>query len=300
MEIDRIRRTKRYITSEQLTCFIFDFLKSFCPNTRFEYDNSAKKGKIYSDNQLQKIISEAGKSSELSMFFGAEGVGFTFDSDFAFQNQHFEFLNNSHALTNVIMEYYKKAELKFNNAYHVILKTDKVQPGIYFYFVFRLKIRAAKSRNTLEAIFIDKDLKDICSGEDAEVLVGEMIENGMNAEISNFDIEENYISTAYQKAEVIFIQRLNNLRDEVTRNNNLLVEGRVASLKMTYNKKIKQKQKQLLKGEREKKDQRYLNMLTGHIKRWTNELQTAVEKEEGKKTVSVEYDEIAAGVLEVS
>jgi phosphopantetheine adenylyltransferase len=127
-----------------------------------------------------------------------------------------------------------------------------------------------------------------------------MIENGKNAEVSTFDIEENYISSMYQKAKTIFMQRLNSMRDEVTRNNNLLVEGRVASLKMTYNKKIQQKQKQLVKGVREKKDQRYLNMLTAQIKRWTNELQTAVEKEESKKIVSVEFDEIAAGILEVS
>lgn len=94
--------------------------------------------------------------------------------------------------------------------------------------------------------------------------------------------------------------RLNNLRDEVTRNNNLLVEGRVASLRMTYNKKIHQKQKQLDKGERERKDQRWLNMLRAQIKRWTNELQVAVEKEEAKRIVSVEHDEVAAGILEVS
>lgn len=299
-EIDRIRRTKRYITSEQLMCFIFDFLRNYCPHTRFEYDSDKKRGKIYPDSQLQKIVSDFGKASELNRFFGSEGIDFTFDSDFAFQNQYFEFLNNSHPLANVILEYYKKAELKFNNAYHVVLKTDKLKSGNYFYFVFRLRIRAARPSNTLESIFIDSALKETCSGEDAEILLGEMIENGKNAEISNFEIEEDFLSTAYQKAKSVFMLRLNNLRDEVTRNNNLLVEGRVASLRMTYNKKIHQKQKQLDKGERERKDQRWLNMLRAQIKRWTNELQVAVEKEEAKRIVSVEHDEVAAGILEVS
>jgi len=298
-EINRIRRTKRYVTSEQLRYFIFDFFRNHCSYTRFEYDAEKKCGRIYPDSQLQRVISEFGKASELNRFFSSEGVEITFDSDFAFQNPHIEFLNNSHPLVHVILEYYQKAKLKFNNAYHIVLKTNKLKPGYYFYFVFRLRIRAARPSNTLEAIFVDSTLKEVYSGEDAEILLGEMIENGENAESSNFEINKSFLNIIYQKAKTVFLERLNKLREEVTRNNNLLVEGRIESLRMTYIKKINQKQKQLDKGERDHKDPRWLNMLRIHIERLNNELRVAIEKEESKKIVSVEHEEVAAGILEV-
>jgi superfamily II DNA or RNA helicase len=299
-EIDRIKRTKRYITSAQLMCFIFDFLKNKCPHTRVEYYGIKLVGKIYPDAQLQRVISDAGKTSELSRFFGSEGIEFTFDSDKAFQNRHFEFFNNAHPLTTVILDYYRKSELKFNNAYHVVLKTGEIRSGMYFYFIFRLKIMAARPSNTLEAVFVDSDSGKMYSGEDAEIILGEMVEKGDNAIHSNFEIEENFLKTTYEQVKSTFMSRLDRLRNEVQKNNDIMVEGRIGSLKMTYNKKIQQKQKQLDKGEMENKDQRWLNMLRAQVKRWGHELQVLIEKEETKKRVSVEYEEVAAGIVEIS
>jgi len=299
-EIDRIRRTKRYITSEQLIKFVFDFLKHSCPRTRIEYDDKVKNGKFYPDSRFQSLITEYGKSSELPNFFSEDGVRVTFDSDFAFQNSEVEFINSTHALVNLVIEFYKNRELKFNNAYHIILKSDKVKPGQYFYFVFRLRITAAKESNTLEAMFIDQELNAVCVDEDSEILLGEMLENGKNAELNSFDIDSEFADKAYRISKSLFMDRLESVRKQAERNNNLLIEGRIASIKMAHEKRISQKQRQLDKGKTEAKDKRYIIMLESEIRRLTKELESAVADEESKRTVSVEYDEVAAGILEIS
>ena len=299
-EIDRIRRTKRYITAEQLKYFVFDFLGNVCPRTRINFDVKEVAGKIYPDTVLQKLITDHGKSSELIRFFSTEhGVDITFSSDFAFESPGIEFINNSHPLVQMLMGYYKKEELKTNNAYHVLLKTNKLRGGTYFYFIFRVKVTAAKDRNTLEAIYIDDNLNVVCFDEAAEELLGEMLENGKTADVSNFDIDEGFINKAYLTCKQKFLDKLNLIKNDTERNNNLLVEGRISSIKMNFSKKIKQKKKQLEKGRVEKKNERYLRMLSSYIQRLSNELESAVQKEEKKKVVAVEYDEVAAGILEV-
>jgi hypothetical protein len=298
-EIDRIRRTERYITSEQLKKFIFDFLKYNCPRTRVEYNDVKRIGHIFPDSQLLSLIGEYGNSLELSNFFSADGTRLTFDSEVAFQNQNVEFISSTHPFTNMVIRFYEHKELKFNNAYHVVLKTDKLDRGKYFYFIFRLRVNAAKDSNTLEAIFIDENLKEVCSDEDAEILLGEMLEKGRNADMSFFDLAEEFINNAYRTSKSIFMDRLKKLKELAEHNNNLLVEGRVASIKLVYGKRIKQKQKQLDKGRRENKDKRYLIMLDSEIKRLTSDLDSAISREEAKRVVGVEYDEVAAGILEI-
>ena len=55
----------------------------------------------------------------------------------------------------------------------------------------------------------------------------------------------------------------------------------------------------LAKAEDENKEERYKRMLRGTIKRLEGEFKNKERELDGKRTIGVEYDEIACGVLEV-
>jgi hypothetical protein len=90
------------------------------------------------------------------------------------------------------------------------------------------------------------------------------------------------------------------LRAEIERSNDLFVERRLASLKTSYSKNI-QKQKDLLtRAQAANRQERYLRLLKGTITRLESELAEKTNDLEGQRSVEIDYDEIAAGVLEVA
>ncbi|MDO8675478.1 MAG: helicase-related protein [Candidatus Omnitrophota bacterium] len=299
-EIARIQKTRRYITPQQLKKFILYFLERFFPKTRFEYSEKTCLGKIVADQALQGFISKCEKSHDLSRFYSTDGVEITFDSDTALQNPSIEFLNNTHPLTALILRYYQENPIHHNNAYFVKLDTNIAPKGKYFFYVFRLKIEAARHTNTIETVFIDETLNEICPGEDSEVLLGEMLESGRRSEDgSSFSIDPGYLDQSHRMALGTFLKNKEQRKSDAERSNNLLIEGRVASIRLNFEKKIKQKQKLLERGIQGNKKKSYLTMLEGEIRKYRNQMEAGITLEETKRSVSCSHVEIAAGILEI-
>ena len=61
----------------------------------------------------------------------------------------------------------------------VVLKTHNLQNGYYFYFIYKLKIRAARGGNTLEMVLLDVNLNEAAESDVTEEILGEMVEKGI-------------------------------------------------------------------------------------------------------------------------
>ena len=79
----------------------------------------------------------------------------------------------------------------------------------------------------------------------------------------------------------------------------LFVDRRLESLRNSYGKNIDVKRSQLEKALAQKQDERYIRMLKGTIKRLETELEQKQNDLNKLRALQVEYDEIAAGILEV-
>jgi len=299
-EVNRIKLHRRYITSEQMYRFVLDYLRTNCPRTRIEYNLSNNRGTIFPDSNLQSTLLKYGGASSVARYLSSphDGVSITFDSQTAFDLPKFDFINVLHPLAQAIVNNYEDTGGLQSNVHHVVLDTDDLPDGFYIYFIFKLKVKAARSNSTIEMIILNKDLRVACTDDEAEIILGDMVERGSDAKQS-YAINPEILDKAYRSAKSIFHARVEKMRKEAERNNDAFLNLRLESLQSSYRKSIKMSS-DLLQQAREKRSQaRYIRMLEGTIRRLEAELEEKKRKLEENRIVGDSYDEIAAGILEV-
>jgi hypothetical protein len=299
-EVKRIKLHRRYITSEQMYRFVIDYLRTNCPRTRLEYDLSNNRGAIFPDNTLQSTLLKYGGASSVTRYTGSshDGIPITFDSQTAFDLPKFDFINVLHPLTQAIVRSYEDAGGLQSNVHHVVLDTDALAKGFYLYFIFKLKIKAARSNSTIEMIILDKNLMVACTDDEAEIILGEMVERGCDAKQS-YAINPEILDQAYRSVKSIFHERVEKMRKEAERNNDAFLNLRLESLQSSYRKSIKMSSDLLQQAKEKRSQARYIRMLEGTIRRLEAELEEKKRRLEENRIVGDSYDEIAAGILEV-
>ena len=303
-EIQKIKLRRRYITGEQMRRFFIDFIRTNCPKTHLSYDHDTQKGKIRADERMRSLLSEHDKTGETLRFLNIIGDEFpiTFDSQIAFENPNIEFISVLHPLTQAISKYYGEKSAIQSNVHHVVLKTELLNSGFYIYFIFRLRVQSARSRNTLEIIILDQNLELPISEEDMEVVFGEMVEKGEDSKGRGYEVDKLWAERACQHAEKTFHERINGIRKETAKNNDAFINLRLESLERSYGKKIKKTEATLKKVEREKHQERYMKiirMYKSNIRNLEFELNEKKKRLESQRIIEVEYDEISAGILEI-
>ena len=300
-EVKMISEKRRYITGEQLFRFITDFFKHHCPKSRLTYDHSKHYGKLYPDNTLRQFLIANQGSGEFIKYLSTsrEGVTVTFDAQMAFENPKVDFINVLHPLTQTIANYYSANDGIKSNTHHVLLKTDRLPAGYFLYFIFKLRIGAARGGNTLEIVILDDELNEACSMSEAETILGLMVEKGENPLGAELDLDQEIAQEACHKAEEIFVNHVEEMRERTRLNNNAFVERRLESLRSSYKKNLDVKRNQLKNAKINKRDQRYIRMLEGTIRRFEAELHQKKNELEKHRSVQAEYDEISAGILEI-
>ena len=295
IEIENIKRQRRYVTGEQLRIFILDFISNYCPQSRIEYNFAENVGFIYPDEQLKWIIREEQKSSELHLFFTRNNkVKITFDSDVAFENPSIEFINILHPLVSIIINKYKLKQVTFPNAYHIQLKTSYLKTGFYLFIVWRLNIIGAKNHSTLETVIINVDMEEACSRFDAEAILGEMIELGKNPS-EEIEADGDWLSLAFNKGRSIFMNRADNILQENKQRNENFINIRLRSLELSYNKS-----KNWVKDQLNKTDKDFrIKMLHAQLEKKTNIFEEKRLRLESKRTIQKNHSIVSAGILEV-
>jgi ATP-dependent helicase HepA len=299
-EVAAIRSNRRFVTGEQLRRFLSDFLSYSAPGTRLEYDSAAKTGFLAPDEALRDFMRRSGRIGDLLNIAGAVGdrVAITFDAETAYQRPGVEFLSVVHPLIIAIAEHLHSGEA-IGSAHHVALDTAALSEGFYFYFVYRIRIRAARSYAILEAVVLDSKLDCVLRAEEAERLLGEMVESGRSPDFP-VEFEAGIVSRAVQIGEETLLTHLSKLKAAESVANEAFVEQRLASLRAFYEKAIRKKKELLDRGVADGRQERYLRMLRGHATRLESEFQLKAAELDNLRVVTTEHEPIAAGILEVA
>lgn len=279
-----------------------DFLRYHAPRTRLEYEPATKQGILYPDESLKEFLQSRGKGGEAFVLLqaGDRGVDITFDSHVAFQKPRIEFLSVLHPLVTAINEQYQDKGDGCRKAQHVVLRTDLLQKGYYYYyFVFRLRVQGARPRNTLECVVLNENLEEPRDHESSETVFGEMVENGEEAEGASLEVAREIASQAKGRAVRLFLDRLEEIRKEYERSNDLFLDNRLASLNTSYGKNIKRQEELLEKARQEGRQERYIRMIEGTLRRLKGERESKTKEINLQRAVEVSYEEVAAGILEV-
>jgi len=299
-EVKTIQKRRMYVTAEQLRRFLEDFIRLHAPQARLTYDLTTRRGTLRADPDLQAFIRKSGHTVQLTQLLAndSKGVPLTFDSQVALENPGIEFINVLHPLIAAIVEEYRTCQSGHVNAHHVGLSTDKLSPGFYYCFVYKLCIQAASPRNLLWFAVLNEDLAPAVDSSTAEEIFGEMVERG-TAPPASVEIDADDARDACEEANRILLDHINGLRSELQRTNDRFVDGRLQSLQTSYRKELQSKQESLSRAREEKKAERYQRMLQGTIRRYENELTAKTEELERRREIRLEYKEIANGVLEI-
>lgn len=300
-EVEMISKRRRYVTGEQLRRFVVDFLKNNCPRSRLEYDKIKNVGRLFSDDKLREFLVKHGAAGEFLKYLSTtrKGVLLTFDAQTAFENPSFDFINVLHPITQAIVSHYTETTRLESNTHYVVLKTALLPSGYYLYFVYRLKVGAAKGGNTIEMVILNEKLEEACNGDDAEEALGLMVEKGNGSKKLSMDMDKNFTNKACGMANDLFLNRVEEIRKRTEKNNNAFVNRRLESLQTSYGKNLSVKNNQLVQAKAKRQDQRYIRMLEGTIRRLETELTYKTSELEKLRDVRVEYDEVSAGILEI-
>jgi len=298
-EIASIRDRRRFVTGEQLYRFVADFIRDHAPRTRLEYDNGSKEGVMVPDSQLRDFLRDTGHATEAVTIIGSVGsaVALTFDAQVAFRKRGTEFVSVLHPLVRAIAEHYKETPGPIV-AYHLSLDTRRLLPGFYFFFVYRLRVTSGRSYNSLEAVILTEDLHEAVDVYGAEAVLGEMVERGQ-APSGALDVSSAVAKSAVAAGESVLLDRLQQVKSSEETTNDAFIDQRTASLREHYKKTIRKQSELLQRGTETRKQERYLRMVRGQLARLESELATKQSQLEGQRSVTCEYHELAAGILEV-
>lgn len=298
-EIASIRSRRRFVTGDQLYQFTLNFLKTHTPRVRLDYDTVAHQGVLIPDEALRDFLRTSGRAADTVNIASALGrpVPITFDAQTAFRNPAVEFISVLHPLVQSIAERYK-AESGSVVAHHVLLRSDRLNPGFYFFFVYKLRITSARSYNSLECVVVSDGIEEICSAGDAEALLGELIERA-EAPLGGLELAPTTADAAVVYGEQQFLRRLEAIKEAESIANDAFIDQRLASLRSYYQKNINKQRELVKRGTEANRQERYLRMLRGQMVRLESELAAKEAELLGQKLITSEYTELAAGILEI-
>lgn len=303
-EINAIKKNRRYVTGEQLKKFVYDFLREYCPRTRLQFDENNKIGKLTCDQELINILLRH-NALDMGHFIHNQNLKVTFDSQVAYANPNIEFINVLHPLVIVLIkEYQRRADVNFINAQYISLNHDLLETlplnrGIYFYFIYLVKVFAAKPLFSIEYVVLDESANEVLDITQTESLIGIMLEMGEEPIEFAPDIHEDAIQNICIKANQIFLSNLGKLRTELENNNAKFLDVRLRSHEDHYNRRINKIQNTLDNARMNNKPEHYIRMLEGTIRRLRNELTQKRTELERRRNIGVDHNEIVAGILRV-
>ena len=300
-EVARIRDRRRYVTSVQLERFVCDFLRFHCPRTRVVMGSEGE-GVVHVCDQLREfLVRERVSVRDTQLLARSEGAGVsvTFHPEVAFRKPRIEFINVVHPLLRAISRHYSATPIAPGTCVS-LSGTSLLDPGTYCFFIFKVSIEALRKSCVLEVVVVGEDLKEACSPDDSEVLLGEMVESGQEPRGGHMAVDESWAMQAFREGEQLLLSRLKGLRSEAERTNDGFIDRRLASVRAFAQRKLARQQTLLEKGKALGREERYLRMLGGSIENIERKLGADVDSLERQREVGVAYDEVAAGILEVT
>lgn len=315
IQLNLIQKRKQFITQAEIKIFISEFLNDHFPEwelAKMENDNlytlryrlELDKSKCHRlpdfiRNQLDDIDEKTGK------FLASLQRGkilITFDGEEALKRERkVELINIFHPLIRAIFSYYKQHENEFFPTARIKLTSENFPYGIYLYMVYLLKIHAANTQIRIEPVFIDLQTLEPLSDSFSYQLLAEMITKGetLQTEIVN-KISTDLINEAYKVCDDYWGIKIKQKEHEIRKYNDLRVSNQIASLEQTFKVKYNKRKELLEKAVHLERNQRYIRMLKGYLRKLERDFEQAKRELEEKRKVSISFERIAGGILQIT
>jgi ATP-dependent helicase HepA len=220
----------------------------------------------------------------------------TFSSDMAQERKLLSFVTARHPLTQAAADYWvqgKQVDL-INNLAHFGVRSDSLRPGAYYFFLFLLKSSGVEQATRLVPVTVVAENGDVYAALSQQLL--RLIQT------SAFDcsgplpkLEQAEMSEAERMAMIYMTARRDEIKAEINRSNEALVNARLAAITQSY----EAKQRRVEQLRREAKDDRIIRMRQGQLRNMEAEYRLKKGEITKQRSVSVSFSLALRGYVVV-
>ena len=272
----------RFVSAHEIRAFLF------------RREGRAGREDISFVDKIQKLL----HSGDRYITQRHRGIPVTFNSDLALKRPILEFINVWHPLVRLAYYTFNQQPQLDPEARMVRFKmgVDQNQmKGVNTFFLFCISTRSILTEDELVAVVIDKagNINYALSENFLNIL-----QNNLTKESEHSDISIDHESlTGFRDIAVQYMANLRQQREDTTlKRNDALISTRRGALEKTFEAK---KNRALLRLNRAT-DDRIIRMHEGEIRNLQSKLAAAIEDIESKKHVSVTYEPVAIGIVELT
>jgi SNF2 family DNA or RNA helicase len=305
-EITRILETKRFITSDEVLFFLKSFLREHFPNTTLFPPKSGKQNNfvLKCDDAFRTFVrqysyqSDNIKELERKLSFDG-GTLVTFNSQEACKDELLELITIHHPLIKIIKRYYDENKHQICSTSQFRLRGNIKYKGKYMFYIFMLEKTSLKKDLILLPILVNMInnnvyvLEEVCDWFMGEIVKAEVVEE---ENIATYDKE--YLITASKYAGE-YLELI--IEDEEKRLNDTLVNNQIESVKQAAKIKINKGEEIIKKLEWQGKtsEDSIIKLHKGRIRNIKNNMEQKIVDLEKKRPVSVGFNLIMGGVVEI-
>jgi len=308
-EIEEVKKMKKYITDKELYIFVKEFIENTFKECGLEKTKNEKKFILHYSNKLVTAIKELkgvkeeykGKFLNYCYMYMDQGLPITFSSEFAYENPDIEYVNMQHPLVKLALEYYRDNPQNLHPVSKIQLAKIpdlNILQGDYLFYVYTITTRGFQDGITLEPIFINLQNKEFLPLEISELLLVEMIESGETF-MGDPYFQREFLEEIIHLIKEEFGRRLKFRKETLQKTNEASIENLRTHFKSSFQYNIDTKNKKLENAIKEQKDERYIRMLKGTIKKSEERLESKMRELDNKKNLSFSHNEIASGFLRI-
>ena len=310
----------RYVSSKEIRALVFQYLLRECPRTTLRpVERETDNWFLIPDQVLMdKLRSFLGRRTTHSgpedwNFFGLlndsvyaksryfttrlRGLPITFNNQLALERPRLVYVNVWHPLVRLAFDSLAQATLsdpetrilRFNLNGRVAEKT-----GIRYFYMFYMSASAMVDTNELVTVVIDTDgnIDDELSGSFLRMINDYLLEDSPESDI-NYDWQ---LGRDLKVGAFEFMAEMKKQKEIAEKQRNAsLIAIRRSALEKTYEVKERRVQHRLENAT----DERIIRMHQAELRNLENKLGNAIRELENKKQVSVSYEPIACGLIEL-
>jgi ATP-dependent helicase HepA len=302
-EVNDAVREGRVVSSTEVSAILREWLKLEFPASRLE---PAGDGSWHLSPEpalavrYQGYIASLPDKSErdvqlLQRLSGKNGVPCTFDADLASRRSSLEFFHVRHALVRAAVDYFRKLDEQARRrtdwrVARLHVRTDDVPGGLYSFFLYALHVDAVNAQLTFVPIVVDQQGESV--PEVAQRLLA-LIQEG--SEPSDREINWDRQSELGEAQRSLIAGERIRMQALAKERNDALIEVRLASVRRSFDAKIKKREEWLV----EARDERIRRMRLAEIANLQHQRDEKLAEIESKRHALVTYELVAEGVLEV-
>lgn len=301
-QVNAVTERRRYLTPEELKTFVGDFLE----RKRLQWNVSEQEGvfELTWCRPLADLIERRLSMNErVEVRFRTQPFGrrieCTFDHERAYNSPHLELLTVRHPLVRAIFEEIKSNRDMLHPVSALSVSGRGLKLGEFFYQIYLLKQSAAvREGRFLNAVFLSQDGAVLDQPASEDLLFALTTRGQKWDDPPSLDAETVDELTRFANEELVV--RKDRQEEELNRQNQLMCERQLNSLKSSFDAKCRKLNARLEAAISREQQPRYIRMIEGQLRNLEIDFESKTRDVELRREIHISFRPIGAGFVRVT